>query len=288
MMIFGVNTFIWVSPFSTSSDLWLIDHVRDFGAEVFEIAVEDPAQIDVAVLKQALHRSGLQASVCGVFGPDRDLSSDDPLVRGAAERYIRWCIDTASQIGAPVFGGPMYTYVGKTRLLPPAEREAERRRAAAGLRALADYAAPRGVRLAIEILNRFETDMLNIAQQGLALLDRVDRPNIGLHLDTFHMHLEEKSSAAAIRLAGDRLFHFHACENDRGIPGTGQVHWLEIAEALEDIHYQGMTVIESFTPNVTSIARAVNLWRPLAPSQDAIAADGLRFLRSLCASIPAR
>jgi D-psicose/D-tagatose/L-ribulose 3-epimerase len=284
-MMLGTNTFIWTSPFSTSTDLWLVDHAHALGADVFEIAVEDPNCIDVAALKQALVRSGMQASVCGVFGPERDLSSDDPATRATAEAYIRWCVDAAETLGSPIFGGPMYTYVGKARLLPPDERAAERARAVAGLRTMADYAASKGVRLALEILNRFETDMLNTAAQGMALLDEVDRPNVGLHLDTFHMHVEEKNSAEAIRLAGARLFHFHACENDRGVPGTGQVHWPEIAQALDDINYQGLTVIESFTPSVTSIARAVNLWRPLAPSQDAIAGDGLRFLRGLLAGV---
>jgi D-psicose/D-tagatose/L-ribulose 3-epimerase len=282
MMTFGVNSFIWASPFS-AADLPLVQHARDCGADVFEIAVENPAVIPIAELRRELMRTGLKASVCGVFGPDRDLSSDDSAVRENADAYIRWCIDAAHELESPVFAGPMYTYVGKGRLLPEAERAAERRLVADQLRRLAEYAAPKGVRLALEVLNRFETDMLNTVVQGMALLDLVGHDQVGLHLDTFHMHIEEKDSAAAIRRAGSRLYHFHACENDRGIPGTGQVHWPEIAAALHDIRYQGCTVIESFTPAVVSIARAVNLWRPPAPTQDAIAIEGLRFLRALLA-----
>jgi D-psicose/D-tagatose/L-ribulose 3-epimerase len=94
------------------------------------------------------------------------------------------------------------------------------------------------------------------------------------------MHLEEKDSAAAIRKAGDRIFHFHACENDRGVPGTGQVKWKEVFEALIDVGYDGNVVIESFTPEVKSIARAVCIWREIAPSQDSIARDGLEFIKS--------
>jgi D-psicose/D-tagatose/L-ribulose 3-epimerase len=92
--------------------------------------------------------------------------------------------------------------------------------------------------------------------------------NVGLHLDTFHMHLEEKDSAKAIRKAGNKIFHFHACENDRGVPGTGQVHWPEVGQALEDVNYPGPVVIESFTSQVKEIARAVCIWREIAPSQD--------------------
>jgi D-psicose/D-tagatose/L-ribulose 3-epimerase len=107
--------------------------------------------------------------------------------------------------------------------------------------------------------------------------------NVGLHLDTFHMNLEEKNSGDAIRLADDKIFHFHACENDRGVPGSGQVHWDAVAQALRDVHYQGPVVIESFTSQVKEIARAVCIWREIAPSQDAIAVDGLKFLKSILA-----
>jgi D-psicose/D-tagatose/L-ribulose 3-epimerase len=95
------------------------------------------------------------------------------------------------------------------------------------------------------------------------------------------MHLEEKDSAAAVRKAGDRVFHVHACENDRGVPGTGQVDWEGVFRALQEIEYQGHVVIESFTPEVQSIARAVCIWREIAPSQDAIAGEGLKFLQTL-------
>jgi D-psicose/D-tagatose/L-ribulose 3-epimerase len=119
------------------------------------------------------------------------------------------------------------------------------------------------------------------------LIDEVGADNLGFHLDTFHMHLEEKNSAAAVRKAGERVFHFHACENDRGVPGTGQVQWVDVFQALEDIGYQGDVVIESFTPEVQSIARAVCIWREIAPDQDTIAREGLNFLRSLPGVPPA-
>jgi D-psicose/D-tagatose/L-ribulose 3-epimerase len=146
---------------------------------------------------------------------------------------------------------------------------------------MADAAAVHNIRLALEPLNRFETDMINTVAQGMKFIKDVGRTNVGLHLDTFHMHLEEKSSPNAIRLAGDKIYHFHACENDRGVPGTGQVRWQEIAPALKSVNYPGPVVIESFTPQVKEIARAVNIWREIAPSQDAIAVQGLQFLKTI-------
>jgi D-psicose/D-tagatose/L-ribulose 3-epimerase len=277
-MKFGANSFIWVSPLTTQA-LDLLDKVKAMGFDLFELAIEDPRLVDLPAFRGRLEQLGLGCSVCGAFGPQRDLSHEDPQVRANAQEYIHRLVDAAQALGAAVVAGPMYSAVGKARLLPPDERQAERRRAADGLRQAASYAGGCGVKLALEPLNRFETDMINTTAQGLDLIEEVGAPNLGLHLDTFHMHLEEKDSAAAIRLAGPRLFHFHACENDRGVPGSGQVHWPEVAAALKAIDYQGAVVIESFTPQLEEIARAVCLWRPLAPDQDTIARDGLHFLR---------
>ncbi|HEY8497313.1 MAG TPA: sugar phosphate isomerase/epimerase [Limnochordales bacterium] len=282
-MRFGVNTFVWESPLTTARVEALADKAVQLGFDVLELACEDPALLDFPQVRDALAARGLEPVVCGAFGPGRDISSDDASARQGGFAYIRQLIDAAAVVGARIVCGPMYSQTGKARLLPDDARRAERRRAASALRELADYAAERGVRLALEPLNRFETDMINTVQQGMDFLAEVDHPAVGLHLDTFHMHIEEKSSADAVRLAGDRLFHFHACENDRGIPGTGQVAWKSIASALREIGYQGAVVIESFTPAVRSIAQAVCLWRPIAPDQDSIAREGLRFLRQLLA-----
>jgi len=281
-MKFGANSFIWVSPLTTQS-LDLLDKVHVMGFDIFELAIEDQRLIDLPTVRDRLKRLGLGCSVCGAFGSQRDLSHESSLVRANALKYINGLVDVARILGAPVVAGPMYSATGKARLLPPEERRAERRRAAAGLRQAASYANERSVKLAIEPLNRFETDMINTTAQGLELIEEVGAPNLGLHLDTFHMHLEEKDSAAAIRLAGPRLFHFHASENDRGVPGSGQVHWPEVAAALKAIDYQGAVVIESFTPQLEEIARAVCLWRPVAPDQDTIAREGLAFLQGLFA-----
>jgi D-psicose/D-tagatose/L-ribulose 3-epimerase len=280
-MRFGANTFIWASPFSTAAHLSLLDRVARLGFDVIEVAFEDPTLIDLDALAGRAADVGLGVLVCGAYGPGRNLVSADPAERAATAAYVRALIDAAARLGSPVIGGPAYGAVGKTPAADPAARQRERDLAAAELRPLADYAGERGVRLALEPLNRFETDLINVVEQGLALCEAVGSPYIGLHLDTFHMHLEERDSGAAIRAAGDRLFHFHACENDRGAPGRGQVAWPAIAAALTDVGYAGPVVIESFTPEVKSIARAVCIWRELASSQDELAGEGLAFLKSL-------
>jgi D-psicose/D-tagatose/L-ribulose 3-epimerase len=282
-MKFGVNSFVWVSPCTTEAVKELAPKVKRMGFDAFEIACENPTLLDIRDIKEGLRENGLDGIICGVFGPDRNLCSFDQNIRQNAREYITWLVDAAAQLGSPVVAGPMYSAVGKEHLENRESRARERDLAVSGIRELADYADGKEVRLALEVLNRFETDMLNTVEQGIEFIRDVGRENVGLHLDTFHMHLEEKSSPEAIRMAGEKIFHFHACENDRGVPGTGQVHWQEIAAALKHTNYQGPVVIESFTSEVKEIARAVNIWRKIAPSQDAIAQQGLDFLRGLLA-----
>ncbi len=280
-MRFGANTFIFSSPFSTDLHLGLLKKFKSMGLDLIEVAVEDPALVDVTALKNALDENEIGVVMCGAFGPDRNLSSLDLEVRTAAKEYLYWMIDAAEKLGSEKVIGPMYSAVGKPHLENPDDRKTEWNLAVSGLKEMCQYAQKKGIKLAFEPLNRFETDMINVVEQGLALINDVGEPNLGFHLDTFHMHLEEKDSAAAVKLAGDRVFHVHACENDRGVPGTGQVAWKAIFEALEEIGYDGDIVIESFTPEVKSIARAVCIWREIAPDQDTIVRDGTAFLKAL-------
>jgi D-psicose/D-tagatose/L-ribulose 3-epimerase len=278
-MRFGASTFIWVSPFSNAT-LDLIDKVADFGFDLIEICVEDPATIDTAAISGRLRKAGIGATVCGAFGPDRDLSADDPATRENGLRYLARCVDIAADLGSPIVAGPMYSATGKTRLLSAPEREAQWRLSIDSMKRASDHASKKGVKLAVEPLNRFETDLLNTVAQAMDWLGRLGRDNVGLLLDTFHMNIEERNIPDAIRLGGDKVFHFHGCSNDRGTPGKDHIPWREIAAALRFIRYAGATVIEAFTPEIREIARAVSIWRPLAESQDALARDGLKFLKA--------
>jgi D-psicose/D-tagatose/L-ribulose 3-epimerase len=275
----GISSFVLASPFS-DRDTHYFDYARDIGFDVFEVCVEDPAVLSAGSLIEAAARTGMQVSVCGAFGPDRDISHEDAARRAQGVAYLEGCIDLAAAVGSPHVAGPMYSATGKARLLPPEQREQQRAWAVESLRQAADYAGERGVRLAIEPLNRFETDLVNTVEQGLDLCRRTGRGNVGLMLDTFHMNIEEKSISAAMAMAGDRLFHMQVAENDRGAPGSGHVPWEEVFGALDALGYGGSIVIESFLPTVAEIARAVSLWRPVAASMDALARDGFAFVRA--------
>jgi D-psicose/D-tagatose/L-ribulose 3-epimerase len=278
-MRFGASTFIWVSPFSNGT-LDLIDKVADCGFDLIEICIEDPATIDASAIVKRLEKTGISATICGAFGPERDISSDYESRRAQGLAYIQKCVDIAHAVGSPLVAGPMYSAVGKTRLLSKPEREAQWAVSIESMKVASHMAAAKGVKLAVEPLNRFETDLLNTVEQAMEWLGRLGRDNVGLLIDTFHMNIEERDIPAAIRLAGQKVFHFHGCSNDRGTPGKDHLPWPGIVGALRDIAYSGVTVIEAFTPEVREIARAVSIWRPLADSQDALARDGLSFLKT--------
>jgi D-psicose/D-tagatose/L-ribulose 3-epimerase len=283
-MQFGVNTWVWASPLNDAALAELAPRAAEMGFDWIELPIEGLGDYDVARAAEVIRACDLGVSVVAVMSLDRDLIHPDEALRANGVTYIRQCIDAARAIGATNLGGPIYSAVGRLWQANAAERERDLELLATQLRGLAEYAAANDVVLCIEPLNRFETSLINLASQGVELIDRVAHPACQLMLDTFHMNIEESSLGAAIRAAGPRLRHFHACENDRGTPGSGHVPWNDVAGALDEIGYDGPVVIESFTDQVKTIARAAAIWRPLASSQDALARDGLVFLRRLLAA----
>ena len=277
----GINSWVWTSPF-TNESLGLLKKAADLGYDSFEFPIEDPSHVTASKVKEALKATGLRPLVCGAFGPSRDLTHDEPKYRQESLDYIAATLKLCEAWGAKVMAGPMYSAVGKRRQVSPAQKKKEWDLAVKGLRKAGEMAADHGVVLGIEPLNRFETDLINTAEQCEKLINEVGMKNVGFHLDSFHMNIEEKNSYDAIKRAGNRLFHFHACENDRGAPGSGKnIDWEGIAKGLKEINYAHDAVIESFTPKTKSIAAAAAIWRQLAPTQDALAQDGLAFLKKI-------
>jgi D-psicose/D-tagatose/L-ribulose 3-epimerase len=280
---FGVSTWLWTSPFSTASIETLFPKIASMGFDVVEIAVEDPALINIRVVKEALERYNLKANICGAFGPSRDLTHDDPAVHKNCFDYIEACLDQCVAVGTHFFGGPMYSAVGKARMVSSDQRRTEWERAVNNLCIVCDMAAARGLQIALEPLNRFESDLVNTAADVVRLVKDINHPAAKVMLDGFHMSIEEKDIEEAIITAGDQLIHLQVSENYRGTPGTGQTPWLAYKSGLEAINYTGVVTIESFTPENRELAGAVCFWHPMAESQDSFATDGLRFLKNWAA-----
>jgi len=282
----GANTWIWVSPLTDDRLATLAPRIAGWGFDVIELPIEQLGDWDPDLARRLLDDLGLGATTCAVMPPTRDLVVDDPAVVAATSDYLRGCIDVAARVGAGTVGGPIYSSVGRTWLLDADERRVTIARLASNLAPLAATAAEQGVVLALEPLNRFETSLINTVDQALEVVDAVDSPGLGISLDTFHMSIEEKDPAAAIRRAGPRLAHFQASGSDRGAPGNDHLDWTAIAEAIAQVGYDGPICIESFTSENQTIARAAAIWRPLERSQDAIATDGIAFLRRLLGDVP--
>jgi len=280
-MDLGINLWVWGAPITDDTVAERVPQAAEMGYDVVEFPLEEPDGFDYDRASDRLDEHGLGASVVVAMSEERDLLAEDPDVRANGREYVRETVDAAAALGSDRVVGPLYSAVGRTWRMDEAERAAAMDDVVDQLSELAAYAGDRGVSLCVEPLNRFETSVLNTAEQTIEVVDRVDDPACEILLDTFHMNVEEKSLPGAIRAAGDRLGHVHACGNDRGAPGNDHVDWGGVAAALDDVGYDDQAVIESFTPEVESIARAAAIWRPLEPSQDALAADGLAFLQDL-------
>ena len=277
-MKLGINTFLFTSPF-TNKSTGLFRKFKAWGFDGVEIAVENPADIDPVFVRKELDRHGLVCtSVCACFPPSRDLRGT-PAQQRATIVYLKRLVDIAGVLGTDIVMGPLYSATGRAGAVPAAEYQRQWRTVRGHLKTICDYAEAHGKVICLEPLNRFETDFLNTVEQGLRMIREVKSPALKLLLDTFHMNIEEKNPAAAIRRAGRHVGHIHASASDRGTPGNDHVDWPEMARALKAIRYQGAVVIESFTQDVKVIARAAAIWRKIEPRRDDIARKGLLFLK---------
>jgi D-psicose/D-tagatose/L-ribulose 3-epimerase len=275
---FGVSTWLWTSPFNRDT-VALFSKIKNYGFDAVEIPVEDPALVDLKLVKQALQENGLKPIICGAFGPTRDLTNEDPKYHQTCFDYLDACFEIAAELGSSFVAGPMYAAVGKARLVSPEQRQIEWDRAVRNLQKVCKRAGEFGLDLAIETLNRFETDLINTSADLMRLIQDINEPQAKATLDGFHLNIEEPSLEDAIRRVGDKLIHVQVSENYRGTPGTGQTNWAAWKRGLEAINYQGCVSIESFTPQVQELAGAVCIWKPLVPSQDEFANEGLKFLK---------
>lgn len=277
-MRIGINSFLFTSPFTNESTK-LFKTFKKWGFDTVEIPIEDPSHIDPAHVKRELDKNGLACgSVCACMGGGRDLRGT-PEQQKAAMDYMKTLIDQMVVLGCPSLIGPVYSEVGRADAVPAAEYKKQWATVVKHLKTLSKYAKKNGRQICLEPLNRFETDFINTVDQGLKMIKDVGSPALRLHLDTFHMNIEEKNQAAAIKKAGKLLAHFHACGSDRGTPGNDHIDWKPIAAALKAIGYKGDVVIESFTTDVKVIARAAAIWRRMEPTRDEIAVKGIKFLR---------
>ena len=276
-MKYGVNLLLWTGGFNSDTDLPLFDKVKQLGFDGVELPPFDLSLIDPKATRQALDEAGLEALLCAVVPPEANPIDPDPAVRANATDLLKRLVDLGEALNCGTMCGPQYAPVG--HLVGRGPTADERKCAVEVLREVAEHASQAGMVMALEPLNRFETYFLNVVADALSLAADTGCENVGVHYDTFHANIEEKAPVAAIESCGDRLFHFHCSENDRGIVGTGHVDWQGSFDALKRLGYDRWMVVESFIPAVPEIAAAAAIWRSLAPDGDTLASESLAFMK---------
>lgn len=280
----GLISMQYARPF-VAEHFGLFERMRAHGYDFVELLVPEPGEIDLAQARKALDGAGLGVVLAARVNLQRNLSAAEKDAHRAGIDYLKYTVDCAIGLGATIVGGPLtgnpLVFAGR----PPQpvaddERLARKQRCVEGLQEAGDYAASAGVTLAVEPLNRFESDVLCTTQQAVELLDAVDHPGVRMMLDTFHMHMEESSIAEAILLAGERVAHFQANENHRGFPGTGATDWVSVCRALHQIGYTGPISLEPFRRRDDRFGVPFAQWRaPHEDESDRLAAS-VAFMKS--------
>lgn len=275
-MKLGIHAYAYCSQWSNET-LDLIDRVKNLGLDFIELPLMVLEDFDVETVSKRLKKVGLDIVTSTVLFEDTDITSDIAEIRAKGVEYLKACVKATHDVGGTSFSGVIYSQHTKATRDRPTEQTW--RKSAECLKEVAKYAKPLGVTIALEPVNRYETYLINTCEQALKLIDMIEEDNMRIHLDTYHMNIEEKSFYEATKLAGDKLIHYHLCENDRGIPGTGLVDWDEIFKALSEIDYQGYAALESFVDMTDNMNTWV--WRQLAPSGDVLIKEGAAFIRNM-------
>ena len=279
MVKWGIHSLLWTERFDVNPEP-VLKKAKAFGFDGIEIYVA-PSQIDTfdkARVKKALDDSQLECIGCTCLDRNTDLTSSDGTIRKRGINHLQKSGELFSDLGAKLFSGVTYAAWGK--LTGTGRTREEWNNCVESLREACQLVRANGITIGIEPTNRFETYFLNVAADAAKLAKEVDEPNIGVHLDTFHMNVEEKNFYDPIVATGELLCYMHCCENDRGVAGTGNTDWDDVFRALAKINYDRWITLESFTQEIKSVAASTAIWRQVAPSADAIASDGLRFLKS--------
>ena len=270
---FGVHTSMWTMSWDAEGAARAIAAAKASGMDFIEIALLDPGSTDADLGRRLLEEAALPA-VCSLGLPEAVWASRNP--EGAVD-FLSLAIEKAAGLGAAALTGVTYGGIGERSGYPPTQSELDN--VARALSQAARLAKARGLAFGIEPVNRYESHLINTAAQGVALIERVGAENMFLHLDTYHMNIEEKGAGNGIIQGRDHLRYIHLSESDRGTPGAGTCDWDEIFAALSAIGFDGGLAMESFINMPPEISYGLSVWRPVAESADEVIGQGLPFLR---------
>jgi len=282
-MKFGIHSLLFNETF-VEKDLPVLDKCKSLGFDAVEIIPFDPDNFPAVMVKNAAKDLGLTINIGYGVPEEYNIISSDPDVRKNGVEFTKKLIDLSNEAGAEVLCGVIYCAWGY--LSGKMRTEEEWKWGVEGFNKVAEYAKESSdIILGIEPVNRFESHFINTSADAVRFINEVGMPNVRVHLDTFHMIREENNIKDAVMNTGDMVGYIHACENQRGIPGTGLFPWKDFFEALKYIQFNGCITIESFDPNMESIAKLCCIWRKLADSPEQLASEGLAFIKDVYNSV---
>jgi D-psicose/D-tagatose/L-ribulose 3-epimerase len=282
-MKLGVSAFAWTAKFARSH-LELLPAVKEMGFSGFEIAMFDPADLAVKEIRRAFETNELECTVCAILPPGINPISSDAAVRKKSMQHLLRCVETCSELGAPLLGGPLYAPIGYLPEHRPTTDEWSW--AVETFQVIGESLNDFQVNLSIEPVNRSETFFIRTGEEAKRFCQSIGHPRIGVTIDTFHANIEERNIAAAVTFLGPYLKHLHASENDRGPLGRGHVDFRAIIAALIDVGYDGYLMIEGFGYSPSEMDSPGTLWADLSVSPEEIASSGARYLKGILAAYP--
>ncbi len=276
---FGGHALVWAGDWSAEGARAAISGAARSGYEYVEIALLDPWKVDIAMTRDLLAEYGVRAHASLGLSPTTDVTSTDTSIIAKGDELLRKATDVLHGLGGTELCGVLYCSLGKYP--GPASRE-NRANSVAAMQRLSDYAADKGINVNLEVVNRYETNIMNTGIEGLAFLDEVNRPNTFIHLDTYHMNIEEDGMEKSVIAAGDKLGFVHIGESHRGYLGSGNVDFDTFFAALKKINYQGPITFESFSSAVVdpALSNTLCVWRNLWSDSDDLASTALSFMKA--------
>jgi D-psicose/D-tagatose/L-ribulose 3-epimerase len=276
-MKLGFNLLLWTTHV-TDAHWPIVERLQKTGYDGVEIPLFEGEVSHYEALGKRLKSAGLGVSGIGVMpGSGRNAISADPAERAAALEHLKWLIDCTAALGGDICAGPFHQPLGEFSGRGPTADEISHcvevhQRAAA-------YAAPLGITLSVEPLNRFECYFLNSARQAADLVKSVGAPNYGYLYDTFHFNIEEDSITSIIPETIAQISHVHISENNRGVPGAGHIDFQSVFTALKQAGWDGWMTIESFGSALPDLAAATKIWRPLFAREEDVYEKGYTLMR---------
>ena len=273
-MKLGIHAYAWCTEWSNET-LWILDTVKKENLDFLELPLTKLDDFDPKAVLKRKNEVGIDVVTSNVILADEhDITSKNPEYRKAGIVFLKRCVDATAEVESDSFSGVIYGQYCKATQMPT---EDDWKWSAEALRIVGEYARQYGITLGVEPVTRYESNLINTSEQAIRLLDMVGLDNMKVPLDTYHMNVEERRFYEATKLAKGRLCHYHMCENDRGIPGTGHVDWDGVFRALKENDYHGRIGMEGFSDLTDDMSTWV--WRKLAPSGDVFLREGIAFLR---------